>query len=489
MHTYLWRAGVVAGVILGISSTAAAQTASEVASKPMPLPSMRLVEEKVFGIQADPADSLYRAAQDALNRNEYRRATELFRAVPSRFPRSRHVAAALYWEAFSLYRQGGRENLTTSRTALERHLRQFPKVASSGDARSLLGRVHGELARLGDPESTTWVRNEAEKATTRPSKEDAEDMKEKAEKDKEEKDNRKGSGGSCMREGDDMRLAAINALQQMEDADAMPILREVLKKRGECTEGLRRKAVFIVAQTKLPETADVLLEVATSDPEMSVRKEAVRWLGDVKSDRAITVLDSILKSTTESGIRDQALFALANHNDPRARAAVRRYAESPSTTEEGRQKAITYIGIHSGKPEDGEFLISMYPKLTDPKTRRAVVRALGEIETKASWDFLMRVAQNPNEEMSVRKDALFWAEQGDIPTADLIAVESKLDNTPLREHYVFVLSQRNETAATDRLIAIARSHQDVEMRKRAIFWLGQKRDPRVRQILMEIINQ
>ena len=488
MRTYSWKAGVVAGAMLGLSAMAAAQTASDVAAKPMPMPSMTAANEPVFGIQADPADSLYRAAQDALSRSEYRRATELFRAVPSRFPRSRHVAAALYWEAFALYRQGGRENLSTSRTALERHARQFPKVASSGDARSLLGRVHGELARLGDPESTTWVREQAGKAEAQISKEDREEMKEKAEEDKEAKEGRKSSQ-SCMREGDDMRLAAINALHQMEDADAMPILREVLKKRGECTEGLRRKAVFIVAQTKLPEAADVLLSVATSDPEMSVRKEAVRWLGDVRSDRAITVLDSILKSTTESSIRDAALFALSNHRDQRARQAVRNYALSPSTTEEGRQKAITYIGIHSGKPEDGDFLISLYPKLTDPKTKRSVLRALGDIEVKASWDFLMRIAQNPSEDVSVRKDALFWAEQGDIPTADLIGVENKLDDTRLREHYVFVLSQRNETAATDRLIAIARSHTDVEMRKKAIFWLGQKRDPRVRQILMEIINQ
>ena len=479
-------AGAVAGAMIGLAGLAAAQPAGDAAAKPLPVPSFKS-EPAVFGIQSDPADSLYRAAQDALSRNEYRRAAELFRAVPTRFPRSRHVAAALYWEAFALYRQGGRENLTASRTALERHARTYPKVASSADARSLLGRVHGELARLGDPESTTWVREQAS-TVEKSAKEDAEDAKDKAKEDKEDKESRRGSQ-SCMRDGDDMRLAAINALQQMEDADAMPILREVLKKRGECTEVMRRKAVFIVAQTKLAETADVLLSVATTDPDMSVRKEAVRWLGDVRSDRAINVLDSILRSTNEDAIRDAALFALSNHNDPRARQAVRRYAESASTSNEGRIKAITYIGIHSGKPEDGTFLISLYPKLTDAKARRAVVRALGDIEVKASWDFLMRVAQDPGEDISVRKDALFWAEQGDIPTADLIAVENRLDDPKLREHYVFVLSQRNETAATDRLIAIARSHQDVEMRKKAIFWLGQKRDPRVRQILMEIINQ
>src|SRR5688500_11456646 len=38
--------------------------------------------------QGDPADSLYRAARAALNRNEYRQAAELFRRIPRSFPRS-----------------------------------------------------------------------------------------------------------------------------------------------------------------------------------------------------------------------------------------------------------------------------------------------------------------------------------------------------------------------------------------------------------------
>ena len=52
-----------------------------------------------------------------------------------------------------------------------------------------------------------------------------------------------------------------------------------------------------------------------------------------------------------------------------------------------------------------------------------------------------------------------------------------------------MLSERREAAATDKLIDIAKNDKDVEMRKKAIFWLGQKNDPRAKQLLMEIINQ
>jgi len=41
----------------------------------------------------------------------------------------------------------------------------------------------------------------------------------------------------------------------------------------------------------------------------------------------------------------------------------------------------------------------------------------------------------------------------------------------------------------DRLLAIARSESDPELRRQAIFWLSQSRDPRVAEFLMTLINQ
>ena len=64
-------------------------------------------------LQGDPADSLYRAAREALDRRDYRSAADLFAQVPSRFPRSGYAADAYYWRAFSLYRLGGTAQLKT----------------------------------------------------------------------------------------------------------------------------------------------------------------------------------------------------------------------------------------------------------------------------------------------------------------------------------------------------------------------------------------
>jgi len=52
-----------------------------------------------------------------------------------------------------------------------------------------------------------------------------------------------------------------------------------------------------------------------------------------------------------------------------------------------------------------------------------------------------------------------------------------------------VYSQRHEPEALDKLIDIVRHEQNKELRKKALFWVGQSHDPRAARLLEEIINQ
>jgi HEAT repeat protein len=58
----------------------------------------------------------------------------------------------------------------------------------------------------------------------------------------------------------------------------------------------------------------------------------------------------------------------------------------------------------------------------------------------------------------------------------------------MREQVIFVLSQRGDKAAADKLFEIAKSDPDKELRKKALFWLGQMDDPRVAEVLQDILE-
>ena len=221
----------------------------------------------------DTADSLYRVARKALNDGDYRRSAELFRKIAESYPDSHYAGDALYWRAFSLYRHGTSDDLQSALDALDAQRSKYPSAATHGDAAALAARIHGELARRGDQSSAVKVVRSADSAVN-----------------------------GCPSEDDDMRVAALNALMQMDSQEALPLLRKVLARRDACSEALRNKAVFIVAQKEGDESADILIDVARSDPSSEVRQNAVFWLGQVSGDRSVSLLDSILLTTKDEDL-------------------------------------------------------------------------------------------------------------------------------------------------------------------------------------------
>ena len=109
---------------------------------------------------------------------------------------------------------------------------------------------------------------------------------------------------------------------------------------------------------------------------------------------------------------------------------------------------------------------------------------------QASERWLLELALNEREPVEMRKKALFWRGQADeAPVDELIAVYPRLRERELKEHFTFVLSQRHERDAVDKLIDIARNDSDREVRRKAIFWLGQSDDARAVKFLQEAIDK
>ncbi len=57
----------------------------------------------------------------------------------------------------------------------------------------------------------------------------------------------------------------------------------------------------------------------------------------------------------------------------------------------------------------------------------------------------------------------------------------------MKEQLIFVLSQKNDRAAVDKLVEIVQKEQDKELKKKALFWLSQSNDPRVIDLLTQIL--
>jgi HEAT repeat protein len=285
-----------------------------------------------------------------------------------------------------------------------------------------------------------------------------------------------------------MKVAALNALQQMDAERARPILRRLLSRRDARSACLRRKAVFLIAQQNEPGTEDILLESVRSDPDPEVRRQAVFWLSQVGTERAVSALDSVLRFSKDPEIQERAVFALSQHDSPTAQQALRTYAERKEIPEAIRERAIFWLGQRH-TAENAAFLRSLYGRLTNVELRKKVLFSLSQLGGEENGRWLLGIARDTSQPLDMRKQALFWAGQGGVSIDALTRLYSDVKDREMREQLVFVYSQRNEPAALDKLIEIARSDPSPELRKRALFWLGQSDQTRAVQAIQDIIDQ
>jgi HEAT repeat protein len=284
-----------------------------------------------------------------------------------------------------------------------------------------------------------------------------------------------------------MKVAALNALQQMDEARARPILRRVLARRDSASACLRRKAVFLVAQQDEPGTEEILLESVRSDPDAEVRSQGVFWLSQVGTDRAVGALDSILRFSKDPELQDKAVFALSQHESARAQQALRAYAERAEVPDSLREKAIFWIGQQES-PENATFLRSLYGRLQSEELKKKVLFSLSQMGGEDNGRWLLGIARDTSQGTEMRKQALFWAGQGGVSLGELVKLYGTLGDREMREQLIFVYSQRDEPQALDKLIEIAKREPNPELRKRALFWLGQSDDPRVPAFLERLLE-
>jgi HEAT repeat protein len=465
--------------------------------------------------QNTPADSLYRAGQASLNRSEYQKAVDTYRELRRRYPRSPRVGDALYWEAFALYRLGGSSNLRVARERLKTQSKDFPSAGTIRDAGSLRVRVERDLARTGDAEAQAWLDSQRDVlpesggvavagsgASGSNNAVIAGSATAAATANADARAARAGSRGGRSRRDDqapegcdqdkyDEQMMAVQALMTMDADRSVPILKRLMARKDVCSAGLRRQAVFILGQHAGddPQIAPLMLDVVKNDPDPEVKKMALFSLGQSDDPGAVPALAEILRTSDDRELQKSAVFALGQSDDPRGAATLREFIQRPDVPDEVMSQAIMFLGQKGGA--ESEFLRQVYPKLRSSQSKQMVMMTLAQNDEPGNVRWLMDRVLDKNEEMEVRKSALFFVgTQSDaVDVAQIAALYSPTLDTEMRKQVLFVLSQRREPAAVDKLLEIAKNDPDRELRKQAVFWLGQSGDPRAAELLERMLDQ
>lgn len=240
----------------------------------------------------------------------------------------------------------------------------------------------------------------------------------------------------------------------------------------------------------IPSTvSSTLLGIARDeDDNQEVRRSALRGLGRLDHGTGIPSLMDLVKDGQAPWLMKEAMSALASSGDPRAREFIRSAVQRDDLPGEVVAVAIRALGGQYATQQDAALLRSAYPRLRSDATRNAVLQTVAEVGGSENARWLLDRARDESVASDRRRSALAHAVRAGVRLADLIALYDATADPSLKSALVSQFGSNGERSAVDKLLSIARTETNVNVRKSAISQLGRSEDPRVKAALKDLIG-
>ena len=369
----------------------------------------------------DRENDAYQEGYDAITESKWDRAiSQLNRVVELKGIRA---DGALYWKAFAQNRLGQRaEALTTIAELTKSH----PGSNYVKQARALEAEVRRDIGQPVRPQD---------------------------------------------QQDEDLKLMAIQALQNSAPEQAIPMLEKVLA--GNHSPRLKERALFVLAQSDSPRAREILKSLAKGSTTPELQNKAIQYLGVHGGPESRAVLGDVYASSTDVDVKRRILraFMVAGEKDRLLQAA------QGEPNAELRAEAVRQLGVMGAHEElwqlyqkessadvkkqviramfvggSADRMIDLAKTEKNPDLRREAIRSLGLMGSKKTGDALVQI-YGTDRDPDIRKgviNGLFL--QGNA--AALVALARKEDDLTLKREMVQKLSLMDSKLATDFMIEI-----------------------------------
>lgn len=233
----------------------------------------------------------------------------------------------------------------------------------------------------------------------------------------------------------------------------------------------------------------------TPDCELDAGGLPFIWLNGASAAESIRYLQSVAQQSASVGasrdeIRraDGAVSAIALHADPAADQALDQMVAA-TEPEQVRRQAIFWLGNARGR-RGFEIVSRVLREDPSDKIREHAIFALTQSKEPEALNAVARAAHD-DKSPHVRGQALFWLAQRASQKIAQDAISNAIASDPeteVKKKAVFALTQIPHGDGVPLLIQIARTNQNAAVRKQAMFWLGQSKDPRALSYFEEVLK-
>lgn len=255
--------------------------------------------------------------------------------------------------------------------------------------------------------------------------------------------------------------------------------RAALNAMGRSTDGM---------QTIPASVTDPILAIAHDEMDnQSVRQAALSVLARLDHGAGIPSLIQLSQQTQSTWLAREAMQTLASSGDPRARQYLRAAVRRTDLPDDVLVVALRSLGQQYATAQDAALLREVYPALKSERARDAVFSALAEMGGSANVKWLLALAQNGGETLSLRRRAAEAANRAGAPITDMIKLYDTTTDPGLKQSLIGIYLRNGERTAIDKLISIVKSEDNLSVRRSAINQLSRSDDPRIKQVLQDIV--
>jgi hypothetical protein len=101
---------------------------------------------------------------------------------------------------------------------------------------------------------------------------------------------------------------------------------------------------------------------------------------------------------------------------------------------------------------------------------------------------LLQLAGSAQAPVAVREKAVFWAAESGATAAQLSSLYARAGDAKIRDQILFAYSRIHDPSGARELLRVARGDDAMELRKKAVFWLGQRAGEEITRDLGDLVG-
>jgi len=372
----------------------------------------------------DRESEMYQQAYDAMTEARWDRALSGFSRVAAL--KGSRVDAALYWQAYSQSQLGQRAEALTTIAELTKG---YPSSNYVKQARALEQEVRRDAGQPVRPQDQA---------------------------------------------DEDLKLIAIQSLQQAAPEQAIPMLEKLLQ--GNSSPRVKERALFVLAQSDSPRAREVLKNYAKGSATPELQAKAIQYLGVHGSSESRAVLGEVYASSTDVDVKRRILraFMVAGEKERLWKAA------QGEQNAELRAEAVRQLGVMGAHEE----LWQLYQKETAVDVRKQVIRAMF---VGGNADRMIELAKSEKTPELRREAVRNLGLMGSKKTGDALAQIYATDRDPeIRKTVINSLFLQNNATA---LVGLARKEEDINLKKEIVQKLALMQSKEATAYMLELIGK